>query len=395
MNITLSIFSTLCLLLCLLASFILFFINKVQLFSNRLLAIVLFILALANLNIILFYSGLLIKMPFLYRIFIPISLLLLPFSYFYVRSILNPAKGFQKLDWLVLIPSILSIVNFWPVYTLPTEQKLILVTNLLNNIKLQSHFDDGYLPPYIFSLLRTSWSGIFIYLQFDLIRKFQKNVATEIIKINKDLLQWLLLFSKLFMWLLFISVIFNLAAPILKVGTSITDIALQLLVFIITLKLFMQPQILYGIYIPSEKMNTVAINPKLNEISAYEISDQNSEFKEVIHRNIEYKEKIDMYFKEHQPFLNPDYSLSQLVDAIQIPQHLLSSFINQEYGMGFRKFINEKRVAYIIENSKKPEWKNLTLEAISLESGFGNRSTFIKNFKAVTGKNPLQYFKNK
>jgi len=62
--------------------------------------------------------------------------------------------------------------------------------------------------------------------------------------------------------------------------------------------------------------------------------------------------------------------------------------------MGFRKFINEKRVAYIIENSKKPEWKNLTLEAISIESGFGNRSTFIKNFKEVTGKNPLQYFKN-
>jgi hypothetical protein len=39
-----------------------------------------------------------------------------------------------------------------------------------------------------------------------------------------------------------------------------------------------------------------------------------------------------------------------------------------------------------MENFNKPEWQNLTLEAIGNESGFRNRSTFIINFKGVTGE---------
>jgi YesN/AraC family two-component response regulator len=36
----------------------------------------------------------------------------------------------------------------------------------------------------------------------------------------------------------------------------------------------------------------------------------------------------------------------------------------------------------------------ITLEAIGNESGFRNRSTFIINFKGVTGENPSEYFKS-
>jgi hypothetical protein len=50
------------------------------------------------------------------------------------------------------------------------------------------------------------------------------------------------------------------------------------------------------------------------------------------------KEKTEAHFKEHAPYLNPNYSLKNLVDEIDVPQHLLSSFINQEYGVGFRNF---------------------------------------------------------
>jgi AraC-like DNA-binding protein len=52
------------------------------------------------------------------------------------------------------------------------------------------------------------------------------------------------------------------------------------------------------------------------------------------------------------------------------------------------------RVEYVMENFNKPEWQNLTLEAIGNESGFRNRSTFIINFKGVTGENPSEYFKS-
>jgi YesN/AraC family two-component response regulator len=107
-----------------------------------------------------------------------------------------------------------------------------------------------------------------------------------------------------------------------------------------------------------------------------------------------YKSIIESHFNTNLPFLNPNFNLNNLSKEIGLPKHIISSFINQEYRIGFRKLINQKRVDYLIENFKKPEWKNLTLEAIANESGFKNRSTFIINFKEVTGKNPFEYFKN-
>jgi YesN/AraC family two-component response regulator len=92
-------------------------------------------------------------------------------------------------------------------------------------------------------------------------------------------------------------------------------------------------------------------------------------------------------------FLNPDYSLNDLVDEIKVPRHLLSSFINQEYGLGFRKFLNRKRLSMLWKISINLNGK-ITLEAIGNESGFRNRSTFIINFKGVTGENPSEYFKS-
>lgn len=72
---------------------------------------------------------------------------------------------------------------------------------------------------------------------------------------------------------------------------------------------------------------------------------------------------------------------------------LLSAFINREYGIGFREFLNRYRVDYFKENLDNPDWKNLTLEAIAAEYGFNIRSTFIANFKKITGTTPSEYIK--
>ena len=108
---------------------------------------------------------------------------------------------------------------------------------------------------------------------------------------------------------------------------------------------------------------------------------------------LRYKTKLERFFMEYKPFLNTQYSLEQLVSDIHIPRYILSTFINREYGMGFREYINRYRVEYLLQNINKPEWKNLTLEAIGEECGFNSRITFIKNFKQITGSTPSDYFK--
>jgi AraC-like DNA-binding protein len=104
---------------------------------------------------------------------------------------------------------------------------------------------------------------------------------------------------------------------------------------------------------------------------------------------------VENYFLEKKPFLSTEYSLEQLVNDIHVPRYILSALINREYGMGFRDFLNRYRVDYFKENLHNPNWSNLTLEAIGEKCGFHSRSTFINNFKRITGKTPSEFTRNR
>lgn len=210
-------------------------------------------------------------------------------------------------------------------------------------------------------------------------------------------MQWLCLFSKVLLALVVVHAVFSVIAPIFEISIFTIDSLLQLLVFIATIKLFMQPKILYGIYLPIENIqqNSFRINQIMSVSTVGNAKSARDYLGVIIEKNVVYKKKIEDHFNQNVPFLNANYCLNDLVDEIHIPRHTISAFINQEYGVGFRKFINLKRVAYIIENFNQPQWQHLTLEAIANDAGFVNRSTFILNFKECTGQTPAAYFKNR
>jgi AraC-like DNA-binding protein len=382
-------FSIVCFLLSLLSAYIVFFINKEQPFSNRLLAILLLLLAIVSFNIAIIHSGYLLEVPFLYRVLIPPAFLLPPVSYLYVRSVLNGETRFRKYDWLVFAGPLFGIINFLPVYLMSNSEKLAIINQYIYHPTFQGRFLDGILPAYLFSFIRTTWCGIFIYYQFRLIKNFRRNVGNEIAGINEDLLHWLWLLAKLFLALLIVFAAVTIASSFLMLGLSVTNMASLLLTLTITLQLFLKPRLLYGVYLPSANYDETLAEP----VESGVLDGEAMMLSDIFKKNLEYKEKIDGHFKGFEPFLDPDYTLDDLVREIQLPRHAISSFVNQEYGIGFRKFLNRQRIDYMLRNSSKESWQNLTLEAIALESGFGNRSTFIKNFKEVTGKNPLEYFK--
>jgi AraC-like DNA-binding protein len=395
MNTFYIVVSVFCFLLAMLSSFILFFVNKEQTFSNRLLALFLFFFGLQNIIIFLVYTGFFLEYVHFYRIFGPTTLLLFPLGYLYVRSVLNGENTFRKYDWLILIPSLLYAINLIPVYILSSEEKLVLIQNYLKYPSLQGKFNDGFLPPYLFPFIRVIWSCFFLYLQYKLIKQFQ--LKEKVSSLNKDLMNWLQLFTLILFICALIHITYIILSPILKLNGKVPDLVLMLIVLVISFRLFTKPQLLYGLYLPSSAQ--LQTNEEISStIEPKTLFDQ--EIKENVHinilsKNMEYKEIVDQHFKKNNSFLNPNYHLDDLVDEIKIPRHQLSSYINQEYGMNFRNFINKKRIEYIIENFHKPEWKNLTLEAIANDSGFSNRSTFILNFKTHTGKSPKEFLKNR
>lgn len=356
---------------------------------------------------IFFFSRLILIMPWMLRAFAPLTFLVGPLVFVYIRSILNDELKFKKQDWLLLIPTILVFINFIPYYLLPSYEKInYLHKNFYNNVGIQNS-GQGFLPNILYYIIRICWSGICIFIGFRLIYHFWKRNSKELLSKNKILLNWLFTFNSL-ITVVFIVAILKIFVPTIR-NTQITiaDIILGATILYICLKLFMSPQILYGIFQPLPKINgSNEIKPeqyfeKNKNVSLLILNDDFSDRSIVENGTInieltpQFRQKkiIESYFRIKKPFLRVDYSLNQMTNDIHIPRHILSAFINREYGMGFREFINHQRVEYMIVNLDKPEWKKFTLEAIATECGYSSRTTFIKNFKEITGKNPSEFLK--
>jgi AraC-like DNA-binding protein len=389
--------------LALMAASILLWINKEHSHSKKLLIYVLSILALLNLNGVIFHKGWYLQVPWLHKIAIPFTLLIAPVSWLYTRSLLRSELKARKTDWFVLVPAILFALNLIPYYLMPMEEKRAYLAEYYQKSSLRTSEGEGLLPAYIFPYIRGIWSAIFIILNDRLIRNFRKSKPEKVVKDNKDLLNWLTLLNGLLTLLIATAIFVAIIAPFKKTGFNLLDISLGAIVFVICIQLFIRPRILYGLFQPSISIPGSVDFPLKEYQPIYENSDlpaaapsistEDNAITITQSSSLRYKSKLERFFIEQQPFLKTDYSLDQLVSDIQIPRYILSTFINREYGMGFREYINRYRVNYLLQNIDRPNWKNLTLEAIAEECGFKSRITFIKNFKQITGSTPSDYFK--
>jgi AraC-like DNA-binding protein len=399
-------FHSISFLLAMLAGTVLLIVNQERKHSNRLLAFVLIFFAVQNLIFILLFTRLILEIPWLVRLAAPTTFLLAPAAYIYTRSVLHDELIFKKKDWLLLIPSILVLVNFIPYYILPAQEKI----NYLNEHFYGRHQTQdagrGIIPSELYYVIRICWSAIFIVLSFRMIYRFREKNTTDLLSRNRILLSWLFVFNTLLTSVLLATVARVLIPTIKNTELTFGDIMLGGTILLICLYLFIRPQILYGLYRPlSAVMNTGKVNftTTIKNKSHYESSslaaiiqpDEIELNSGSIHldpeQQLRFKILVEQYFNEKKPFLHTEYSLDNMVLETKIPRYLLSAFINREYGMGFREFLNRYRVSYFKENFSRPEWTNLTLEAIAKECGFNSRSGFIFNFKKISGQTPSEY----
>ncbi|MEY2902284.1 MAG: hypothetical protein RLY89_1390 [Bacteroidota bacterium] len=381
-----------------LAAAILFWVNKEQSHSKRMLIVVLLVLALLNFNGVFFHAGLYLIYPWFHKIPIPFSLLVAPTAYLYVRSVLKGELKFKKYDWLLILPSILFAINLLPYYFLPNVEKKIYLLEYYKQSALRSSDGEGMLPAFVFPFLRVAWSLLFIVKIFKLINRFKEQANKKVLNDNAVLLKWLTLLNILLSGLVIAALFSAFIGPILKTTFNILNIALGISVFLICLALFFHPKILYGVFQPlitSPEEDIREIGKPIKVTQKIEEEDLSSELGISDSEGFRYKKAIEHYFKANQPFLQIDYTLEQLVLDVNIPRYILSAFINKEYGMGFREFLNRYRVQFMIENLDKPEWKSFTLDAIAAECGFKSRITFYKNFKQITGQTPSEFIKNR
>ncbi|GGG72980.1 hypothetical protein GCM10007415_00370 [Parapedobacter pyrenivorans] len=108
---------------------------------------------------------------------------------------------------------------------------------------------------------------------------------------------------------------------------------------------------------------------------------------ELKHKGIWLKKvtKTNSYYKD------PELSLSSLAEKLALTPHELSRIVNTVLKKSFNDFINEYRIADVVQKMQDPTYDHLTLLGIAYESGFNSKTTFNRAFKQMTGKSPLAY----
>lgn len=106
-------------------------------------------------------------------------------------------------------------------------------------------------------------------------------------------------------------------------------------------------------------------------------------------------ENLGRLTDEEQIYLDPDLDLETLSQRMGVHRNMISKAVNTVYGKPFSAYINECRVRQAILLLSDPANDNLSLETIAFDSGFSNRQTFYRAFKAQTGLNPATFRKNR
>ena len=112
-----------------------------------------------------------------------------------------------------------------------------------------------------------------------------------------------------------------------------------------------------------------------------------SKTEEEILRGLERFEKSTLY-------LDKQLRIADLAKYLKTNTRYLSVILNEKKSKSFNSYVNQLRVAYIIDKlHNEPIYLSYKISYLAKESGFASQSSFSSSFKEVTGMPPSAYIK--
>jgi AraC-like DNA-binding protein len=362
---------------------ILFWSNKKDAFSARLLAGFIFSISIISINFGLQASTFFLNFPHLWRCAGFVGFCGPVFSYLYVKSLLFLSKKIKPIYFFLFLPSLVYTIILIPLYSLPASEKLIIIKQLLADKTLITLEPDVALPNGWGVMARVLFGLIMTIGQFVLIFKWKKEKSKNI---DTSTYNWAFLFTvvmSVLYVLLFVEFSFHLSRFVELTQQII--FTLSGIILFISLNLLFRPHLLYG------------INPNFqNSDNDFYFKKEKKTAKLTNEQKAVFKDKMEQHFVQNTPFVKHSYSISDLSSEINIPVYLLSAFINEEYHKNFNELINDFRIKYIsnllIDN---PNFSNFTIESLGQKAGFSSRSSLNNAIKKSSGKTPADFFRLK
>lgn len=321
--------------------------------------------------------------------YFPLYLLNTPFLYFYVRAILTERVRLSARDLIHFLPFFIVLLNIVPYSLHPWGFKLNFVERLHQDTRLIYQVYFPLIPFSFYFIFRPVFSLIYVILSGKILRKA---IQAGKLKSAKELENWIVVS-------LVLVAVFNLSLLIISlVSLNINDGHLELdsqgrgrtlATFIMSAMvgaIYFFPKILYGLQPQTGNYLTdvFALNEKITRAT------KPPEF------SITRIRLVDKALKEYMPckrYLEPGFSLTDLVKDLGMPEHLLTYYFNYHKGVTFLKWKNHLRIEEAILLLKAGEAETNTLESVGKACGYKSRSNFIVSFKSQTGESPSEYLR--
>ena len=360
--------------------------------SNRLLGLLTIFWGIIIGSFALQSEGMYIQFPHLLKVFSPLLLLLFPLLYLQVKYLISNHNRFERSDLLHFIPWFVMILLNFDFYISSGEEKLYLIHNDILYYKIIKIITDE-----VIAIQGVVYSIVALKMLSKYHRKikdYQSNIDKIILKVQN-----LGISLSLFAWIIgIVGVHLELFNIEINVDLFIfVYLTLVLIIYIISYAALKSPEIFKldesQIKVKfrrgqqnSDNCNNEPIGKTVTSVGINESTPitEDPQIQDVNH-------KLIGYIEAEKPYLNPELSLQELADKLEVKRHALSNAINQIHNKNFYEFINQYRVEEVKLMLTNPKNKHLKFISLAYDAGFNSKATFNRIFKQTTTMTPSQF----
>ncbi|WP_169734645.1 helix-turn-helix transcriptional regulator [Maribacter antarcticus] len=324
-------------------------------------------------------SGYLAYVPYLYKIPVPLTLLVMPLSYLYIRSTLNNENRFKRTDFIHLLPFAVFTINYLPFYFMPLGEKTVLVNKVIEDISLTVSHQDGMLPEWLSVVVRVASMIFYLILIGFFLKKYYKHNSSSrphFLKIKNWVYTLFRLQIMYWVGLNIIYFIFGLKLLKITEGDVLFDFMSGTIVSLFFLRiatyLLMNPNLLLG----------------LN----YKLAPNITEEVEPLMRSTDFK-KIHQYIFHDDFYKDSTLNITQVASHTNMSPRNISIAISDQGFENFKHYVNDLRVSLVKERLTADVLKSYSIEAIATDCGFNSTPTFYRAFKKRYNQTPTDFLK--
>jgi AraC-like DNA-binding protein len=317
----------------------------------------------------------------------PITLLIGPSLYLYIKCLLNPEYKLQKSDLKHLWPLVLSTILLIPYYELSLDEKIKIWSIIRVKPSDLLHTNFGYVNWTLFYLFRSVIKLMYVGLAWRYHKRHKNNLNGLPIFRRLIQIRWtnvFLIFSMVIPITAFLFFIHSYISNQLSFLNSLIGLA-ALPILILCLLLLINPYIIYGFsqirYYSNDSIlaKIYFINPKWKGDTSPSLKKKNLAFEQML--------------EDTKVYTMPGLTIHQLAKELNISFNKLDRFFKDDKEESFIEWKNRKRIELAIDKIKSGYLTKYTMEELAKETGYLSRSNFNLNFKKVQKQSLQTYLK--